>query len=84
MSKRALGPSQPPIQWVLMAVSPGVKWPGCEADHSPPPSAKIKNDELHYISSICLHDVVLNKLSTGVNCTFHLGTVDSSFEQKEA
>jgi hypothetical protein len=22
------------------AVSPGVKWPGCEADHSPPSSAE--------------------------------------------
>jgi len=22
---------------------PGVKWPGCEADHLPPSSAKVKN-----------------------------------------
>jgi hypothetical protein len=33
----ALGPTQTLIQWVL-----GVKWPGNEADHSPPPGAKIK------------------------------------------
>jgi hypothetical protein len=29
-----------PIQWVPGAVSPEVKWQGCEADHSPPSSAK--------------------------------------------
>jgi hypothetical protein len=29
----ALGFTQPPIQWVRGALSPGVKWPGREADH---------------------------------------------------
>jgi hypothetical protein len=38
----ALGPTQPPIQWVAGAISLGVKWPGCEADHSPPSSAEVK------------------------------------------
>jgi hypothetical protein len=28
-----LGPTQPPIQWVLGAHSPGVKWLGSEVDH---------------------------------------------------
>jgi hypothetical protein len=37
-----LGPTQPPIQWVLGAISLGVQWLGCEADHSPPPSVKVK------------------------------------------
>jgi hypothetical protein len=37
-----LGPSQPPIQWVLGALSPGVKWQGREADHLPPSSVKVK------------------------------------------
>jgi hypothetical protein len=32
----ALGPTQPPIQWVPGALSLGVKRPGREADHSPP------------------------------------------------
>jgi hypothetical protein len=32
-SRTALGPSQPPIQWVLGALSLGVKRPGREADH---------------------------------------------------
>jgi hypothetical protein len=42
-SGTALGPTQPPIQWVTGAVSLGVKRPGREADHSPPSSAEIKN-----------------------------------------
>jgi len=33
-SRLALGPAQPPIQWILGAVSPGVKWFECKADHS--------------------------------------------------
>jgi hypothetical protein len=38
-----LRPTQPPIQWVLEALSPGVKQPGRETDHSSPSSANIKN-----------------------------------------
>ena len=30
-----------PVQWVVQALSLGVKWPGHEADHSPPSSADI-------------------------------------------
>jgi hypothetical protein len=41
-SKPALGPTQPPIQWVPGALSPGVKRQGREADHSPPASAEVK------------------------------------------
>jgi hypothetical protein len=37
-----LGPIQPPIQCVPRAISPGVKRPGREADHSPPSSAEVK------------------------------------------
>jgi hypothetical protein len=35
-SKLDLGPTQPPIQWVAGILSPGLKWPGREANHSPP------------------------------------------------
>jgi hypothetical protein len=35
VARRALGPTQPPIQWV--------KRPGREADHSPPSNAEVKN-----------------------------------------
>jgi hypothetical protein len=51
MSRLALGPTQPPIQWVPGALSPGVKWPGHEADYSPPSSAEVKN-AWHYMSTL--------------------------------
>jgi hypothetical protein len=38
----ALGPTQPPIQWVPAVLSLGVKRPGREADHSPSSSAEVK------------------------------------------
>jgi hypothetical protein len=41
-SRTALGPNQPPIQWVPGALSLGIKRPRCEADHSPPSSAEVK------------------------------------------
>ena len=44
MSRRALGPTQPPSQWVWSFLSLGVKWPVCEIDHSPTSSAKVKNE----------------------------------------
>jgi hypothetical protein len=34
---------QPPTQWALGAISLRVKWSGCKADHSPPPSVEVKN-----------------------------------------
>jgi hypothetical protein len=42
MSRPSLGPTQPPIQWVLGAFSLEVKRPGREADHSYPCSAEVK------------------------------------------
>jgi hypothetical protein len=41
-SRPALGPTQPHIWWVSGALSPGVKRPGHDADHSPPSSAEVK------------------------------------------
>jgi hypothetical protein len=43
----ALGQTQPPIQRVPGALSLGVKWPGREADHSPPSSAEVECVELY-------------------------------------
>jgi hypothetical protein len=42
VSRTALGPTQPPIQWIPGALSLGVKRPGREADHSPPSSTEVK------------------------------------------
>jgi hypothetical protein len=42
-SKLVLQPTQPPIKSVEGALSLGVKRTGCEADHSPPYSAEVKN-----------------------------------------
>jgi hypothetical protein len=41
-SRAALGPNQPPIQRILVALSAEVKRPGREADHSLPSSAEVK------------------------------------------
>jgi hypothetical protein len=64
-SRPALGPTQPPIQWVPGALSLWVRRPGREADQSPPPSAEVKNG-WSYTSTppIRLHGVVLS-YSTG-------------------
>jgi hypothetical protein len=42
-SRPVLGPTQPPIQWVPVALSPEVKRPGREADHSSPSNVDVKN-----------------------------------------
>jgi hypothetical protein len=42
-SRMTLGPTQPPVQWVPWALSLGIKQLRCEADHSPPSSAEVKN-----------------------------------------
>jgi len=43
-SRPALGITLPLIQWVPGALSPGIKLPMREANHSPPSSAKAKNE----------------------------------------
>jgi hypothetical protein len=42
-SRPVLGLTHPPIQWVLGALSPEVKRPGSDADHSHSTNAEVKN-----------------------------------------
>jgi hypothetical protein len=42
-SRTTLGPIQPPIKFVLWALSPVIKQPGREADDSPPTSVEVKS-----------------------------------------
>jgi hypothetical protein len=56
----ALGPTQPPVQWVPEALSSGINRQGHEADHSPPSSAEVKSGGALLPLPICLHSVVLN------------------------
>jgi len=58
--RTALGPTQPPLQWVAGTLSLGVKQLEHEADHSPPSSNKVKECmELYLHSPIHLHGMVL-------------------------
>jgi hypothetical protein len=59
-SRTALGPTQPPIQWVPGTLSLGVKGPGREGDHSPPSSAEVNAWSYTSTPPICLHGVVLS------------------------
>jgi hypothetical protein len=61
VSRAALGPTQPPFQWVAGALSLVVKRPGREADHSSPSSAEVEV-AWSYASTppIRLHGVVLS------------------------
>jgi hypothetical protein len=43
--------TQPPIQWILEALSMGVKWSVHEGDHSPPTSAKFKKRWIYTYTS---------------------------------
>jgi hypothetical protein len=43
VSRPALRPIKPPIQWMPVVLSPGIKGQEPEADHSPPSTAKVKN-----------------------------------------
>jgi hypothetical protein len=61
MSRRSLGPTQPPIQWVPGALSLGVKRLGCETDHFLPSSAEVKNTWSYtYAPPIRLHGVLIS------------------------
>jgi hypothetical protein len=69
-----------PIQWVSRALFPGVKRQGREADHSLPTSVAIKNTWIYTSTPPTrLHDVVLNKLSTGKTLSFFILSYSSVY-----
>jgi hypothetical protein len=74
-SRPALGPTQSPIQWVVGAVSPGVKWQGREADHSPPTSAKVKKTTCYYSLQI----TITHRLAS--RATFFTALLGNIFQQ---
>jgi hypothetical protein len=49
--RTALGLTQPPIHWLPGVISLGVKRSRCEADHSPPSSAEVKECVELYLHS---------------------------------
>jgi len=53
-----MGPTQPSIQWIPVAIFPMVKRLGREANHLPPSSAEVKNAGA--IFPIRLHGVMLS------------------------
>jgi hypothetical protein len=75
LSRPALVPTEPPIQWIPEALSLEVKRPGREADHSPQSKPRSKN-ALNYNSNppIRLHGVLLVKHRD--NFTFYNRTKD--------
>jgi len=60
-SRASLGSTQLPVQWVLGALTPSVKWLGHGANHSPLPTAEVKNVWSYTSTSLVhLHSTVLN------------------------
>jgi hypothetical protein len=61
VSRPALRPTQPFIQWVPRTLTPGLKRPEREADNSPPSIAEVKNVWSYTPTTpINLHGVELN------------------------
>jgi hypothetical protein len=72
-SRSALGPTQPPIQWVVEPLSAGIKRPGREADHSPQSSAEIEEWVELYLHFPFTPSWRGAQLSYRDNFTFYLG-----------
>jgi hypothetical protein len=73
-SRPALGPTQPPIQWVTGVLFLGVKRPAREADHSSPSSADVKERLELYLHSPNTPSWCGAWLKTRDNLTFTLNT----------
>jgi hypothetical protein len=67
-SRLVLWPTIPPIQWILEALPPGIKWLGHEDDHSPPFSAEIKNARSYTFPPLCIF-IAINILNWTIGIT---------------
>jgi hypothetical protein len=74
VSRPALGPTQPPIQWIPEALCLEVRWPAREAQHSPPSSAEVNNawsytSAPQYAFTTWCHEYQLHfRVTTCINC----------------
>jgi hypothetical protein len=60
-------PTQRCVQWLLGVLTIRVEWPGCEADHLPPPSAEVKNVWMYTSTPpVCPHGMVLSCSGTAL------------------
>jgi hypothetical protein len=51
VSRLVLGPTQPPVQWVPGVFPKAKARPGRDADHLPPSSAEVENEQELYLLS---------------------------------
>jgi hypothetical protein len=70
MSRPDLELTQPPLQCIPGPLSLGVKWPGSEADHPPPTSAKIKNGVAN-VTLAPLYPLLLTVLNTHTDSQYY-------------
>jgi len=52
---QALQPNLWSTKWIPEALFPGVKWLGCEDDHSPPATAEVKKKWSSFSTPPCMH-----------------------------
>jgi hypothetical protein len=85
-SRTAVGPTEPPTQWVTGSLSPGVKRPGRKADHSLPSGAEVKECVelyLHFPTMPSWGGAQLNKKNTGIilpfTCMLHIYLIILSY-----
>jgi hypothetical protein len=86
-STTALGPTQPPIQWVPAGLSPGVKRHGREADHPSPATDKVKKCGSRIRGSTIINDSSQRMVSSSDqfvhyeiwNCRIHVSKILSRF-----
>jgi len=73
MSRLALEPTQPPIQWVPGVPTPGIKLPGRECDNSPPSRANVK-------SALGWYEGVSKSFRTESITKYMLATINTRWE----